>query len=82
MATKKKPVHRRKPEITFQVRWNMTHRTFDIYREGASTGGFARDRATAIGLARRDAEEERPGVTVAVMAVQDGKPTVEWSNRW
>jgi hypothetical protein len=33
-------------------------------------------------LARRNAEAERPGVTVAVMAVQDGKLTVEWSNRW
>jgi hypothetical protein len=68
------------PQITYDIRWNVTRRMFDIYREGASTGGFARDRSTAIGLARRDAEAEKPGVKVAVTAVQDGKPRVEWSN--
>ncbi len=80
MPEKKKLVQKRKPDITYEVRFNATRRTFDIYREGASTGGFARDRSTAIGLARRDAEREKPNVKVAVVAVLNGKLKMEWTN--
>jgi hypothetical protein len=66
--------------ISYTIEWNEARRTFDIYRDGAKTGGFARDKATAIGMATGDAQREPQGVKVAVFSIRDGKAVVEWSN--
>jgi hypothetical protein len=68
------------PGIAFTIEWNETRRTFDIYRDGTKTGGFARDKATAIGMATGDAHREPPGTKVTVSSIRDGETVVEWSN--
>ncbi len=54
-------------------RWNIT-------RGGKPTGGFARDKSTAIGLAYADASREahETNLKVEVWSVQGGKRTKEW----
>ena len=65
----------------FPIVWNATRRTFDIERDGKPTGGFAKDKQTAVGLACRAAQfENREGKTVVVYSTNsDGKTIVEWS---
>jgi hypothetical protein len=77
---RKNPARKKTVDVGYEVRWNADRRTFDIYRCDVKTGGFARDRATAIGLARRDAEAEPPGRTVTVSCLLDGELKVEWSS--
>lgn len=57
-------------------RWNVT-------RDGVATGGFARNRETAIGVAFGDASREahRTAAAVTVWVVgNDGKRTKEWES--
>jgi hypothetical protein len=77
---RKNPARKKTVDVGYEVRWNGERRTFDIYRANVKTGGFARDRSTAIGLARRDAEAEPPGRTVTVSYLMDGELKVEWSS--
>ena len=66
-------------DIKYEIIWNDDRRTFDVYRAEAKTGAFARDKATAIGLAILDAQQEPPDFKVAVLSSRDGKTIVEWS---
>lgn len=57
-------------------RWNVT-------RDGQPTGGFARDKETAIGVAFRDASREAHGAATSVIVwsvSQEGKRTKEWAS--
>ena len=76
---RKNPARKKTVDVGYEIRWNGDRRTFDIYRCNVKTGGFARDRATAVGLARRDAEAEPPGRMVTVSCFQEGELIVEWS---
>ena len=82
------PVERRKNpsrkrhisfDVTYWVVWNDGRRTFDVIRDDAKTGAFARDKATAIGLAIRLAQQEDSALKIQVKSMQGGKSTVEWS---
>jgi hypothetical protein len=66
--------------VIIHILRNQVRRTFDIYRANLKTGGFARDRATAIGLARREAEAEPPDRSVTVSCMQDGQMIMEWTS--
>jgi len=76
---RKNPARKRAVDVAYEVRWNAERRTFDIYRSNVKTGGFARDKATAVGLARRDAEGEAQDLSATVSSLQDGDLKVEWS---
>lgn len=77
MATKRRKIY----DVEFSIVWNAPRRTFDIERDGESTGSFARDKNTAIGLASRAAQfDNREGKTAVVYSTNaDGKLIVEWS---
>jgi hypothetical protein len=77
---RKNPARKKTVDVAYEVRWNDERRTFDIYRANVKTGSFARDRATAIGLARREAEAEPSGHTVTVSFLQDGEMIMEWTS--
>ncbi len=68
-------------DVEFFIVWNAARRTFAVERDGVPTGSFARDKNTAIDLARRAAQfENRDGQTAAVYSTNaDGKLVVEWS---
>lgn len=66
-------------DVTYWVLWNDARRTFDVYRDEGKNGAFARDKATAIGLAIRSAQEEDSALKIQVRSMQGGKSTVEWS---
>ena len=55
---RKNPARKKPIDLAYQGTWNAERRTFDIFRAGAPTGNFARDRATAVGLAIREAEKD------------------------
>lgn len=80
---RRKNPSRKKPsviDVAYKIEWNSDRRTFDIYRDGEMTGGFARDQATAIGMATGEAQKEAPGLKVTVSTVCNGKFNIEWSN--
>ena len=78
---RKNPARKKPIDVAYQVTWNAERRTFDVFRGGELTGGFARDRATAIGLAIRDAEQDaRQGLKVVVYSRLDGRQNTEWSS--
>jgi hypothetical protein len=69
-------------DVKFYVTWNQDRRLFDIKRDGVTTGGFARDKITAIGLAIADAQRvSAQGDTACVFAYsQHGNRVVEWES--
>ena len=78
---RKNPARKKLIDVAYQVLWNAERRTFDVDRAGAPTGSFARDRATAIGLAIRDAEKDaQQGLKVVVYSRLDGRQNIEWSS--
>ena len=79
---RRKNLARKKPiDLAYQVIWNAERRTFDVNRAGAPTGSFARDRATAIGLAIRLAEKDaKQGLRVEVYSRLNGRQNTEWSS--
>ena len=66
-------------DVVYRVLWNDERKTFDVYRNEEKTGSFARDKATAIGLAIRAAQEDDAVLKISVTSIQDGKAVVEWS---
>jgi hypothetical protein len=69
-------------DVKFYVTWNQDRRLFDIKRDGVTTGSFARDKITAIGLAIADAQRvSAQGNTACVVAYsQHGNRVVEWES--
>jgi hypothetical protein len=69
-------------DVKFYVMWNQDRRLFDIRRDGVATGGFARDKITAIGLAIADARRaSAQGNSACVVAYsQHGNRVVEWES--
>ena len=65
-------------DVVYQVHWNHRRYTFDVYRNGEKSGAFARDKATAIGVAIREAQQEDPSLKISVSSIQNGKLTVDW----
>jgi hypothetical protein len=66
--------------ITYLVTLDGDARRWTVTRQGVATGGFARDKSTAIGLAYREASLEQAGtdLDVTVWSVQNGKRQKEW----
>jgi hypothetical protein len=78
---RKNPARKKQIDLAYQVIWNPERKTFDIFRAGASTGSFACDRSTAIGLAIRDAQKDaQQGLKVVVYSRLDGDQHTEWSS--
>jgi hypothetical protein len=76
-----KRVVRTAADIKFAIVWNETRRSWDVHREGKSTGGFSYDRSTAIGLAIKAAGFETiESLKAVVTSTQDGKTKIEWSS--
>jgi hypothetical protein len=65
-------------DVVYQVHWNPTRHTFDVYRDGENTGAFARDKAGAVGVAVREAQQEDGSPKISVSSFQNGRLTVEW----
>jgi hypothetical protein len=83
-----RPIERRKNpsrkrtvvfDVVYQVLWNDERKSFDVYRNEEKTGGFARDKATAIGLAISSAQKEAADLKISVTSLLNRKTTVEWS---
>ena len=66
-------------DVTYWVLWNDQRKRFDIFRGKEKTGAFARDKATAVGLAIRSAQEEDRTLKIQLKSIHNGKTTVEWS---
>ena len=66
-------------DVVYRILWNDGRKSFDVYRNEEKTGSFAHDKATAIGLAIRAAQEEDVVLTISVTSIQDGRAVVEWS---
>lgn len=66
--------------ITYLVTLSADAQRWNVTREDVATGGFARDKSTAIGLAYREASLEQAGtdIDVTVWSVQNGKRKKEW----
>jgi hypothetical protein len=66
-------------DVVYQVVWNDERKSFDVYRNDEKTGAFARDKATAIGIATSAAQKEAAGLKISVTSLLNRKTTVEWS---
>lgn len=66
--------------MTYLVTLDANASRWNVCRQGVKTGGFARDKSTAIGLAYREAslEQATTGNDVTVWSVQNGKRKKEW----
>jgi hypothetical protein len=77
---RRNPSRRRAPvDVEYWVLWNDNHRAFRVYRGDVRKELSARDFATAIDLAIREAQQEPPELKVAVKSLRAGKAAVEWS---
>jgi len=65
--------------VTYEVQQDANGR-WNVLRDGAPTGAFARDKSTAIGQAYAAATREtaESNLKVTVYSVQNGKRTKEW----
>ena len=77
---RKNPARKRPTGIEYLVTLDPDGKRWNVTRDGEPTGGFARDKSTAIGLAYREASAElaSTGGQLSVWSVQHGKRTKEW----
>ena len=77
---RKNPARKKSSGIEYLVTLDADGKRWTVTREDAPTGGFARDKSTAIGLAYREASAElvNTGGHISVWSVQNGKRTKEW----
>lgn len=77
---RKNPARKRSDDVEYLVTLDADGRRWTVSRGDQPTGGFARDKSTAVGLAYREASREmaETGHKISVWSVQDGKRTKEW----
>ena len=77
---RKNPARKRTEEVEYLVTLDLDGGRWTVSCGGQPTGGFARDKSTAVGLAYREASREmtETGNKVSVWSVHDGKRTKEW----
>lgn len=77
----KKPTRKRpSEEVEYLVTRALDGRRWTVTRGDQPTGGFARDKSIAVGLALREAAQEMAATRhrISVWSVKDGKRTNEW----
>jgi len=77
---RKNPARKRPIGVIYLVSQDDDGKRWTITRDDKPTGGFARDKATAIGMAYREASVElaSSAIPISVWSVQNGKRTKEW----